>query len=143
MPRRDLRARAAFAIDQVTQQFDERAERLLAHASSLQNACKQLKESVKLRRLLKLVLRVGNFFERCEPERRRGRIPPRRFGEAASGAVGRSVDDTTSVHWPPTARQVGRVAKGLEGAPATRVVCGEGSGGERASARALEPTPAV
>ena len=34
---------------QVTQQFDERAERLLAHASSLQNACKQLKESVKLR----------------------------------------------------------------------------------------------
>ena len=46
---------------QVTQQFDERAERLLAHASSLQNACKQLKESVKLRQLLKLVLRIGNF----------------------------------------------------------------------------------
>ena len=46
---------------QVTQQFDERAERLSAHAASLSAACEQLHASKKLKQLLKLVLRVGNF----------------------------------------------------------------------------------
>ena len=52
---------------QVTQQFDERAERLSAHASSLREACAQLQGSIKLRQLLKLVLRVGNFINGASP----------------------------------------------------------------------------
>ena len=44
---------------QVTQQFDERAERLSAHVSSLRDACSQLQASVSLRELLKLVLLPG------------------------------------------------------------------------------------
>lgn len=39
----------------------QRAERLHSHVTKLRDAMDQLRESVKLRELLKLVLRLGNF----------------------------------------------------------------------------------